>query len=153
MSTTAPPPGAHLDGDVLHACLPAGPSVEAVELCLPEPGGERRIELGRSGDGWWRGTVDGVAPGSPYGLRVHGPWDPGRGVRTNPAKLLVDPWTRRVEGRITSLAAARAFAGSDPFSARPDVHDSAGSVPHGIVTVPAGPRRRARARTCRGRTR
>jgi isoamylase len=139
MSTTAPRPGAHLDGDVLRACLPAGPTVEAMELCLLEPGGERRIELGRSGDGWWRGTVDGVAPGSPYGLRVHGPWEPGRGVRTNPAKLLVDPWTRRVEGRITSLAAARAFTDSDPFSARPDDRDSAGSVPHGIVTSPLDP--------------
>ncbi|WP_433036362.1 glycogen debranching protein GlgX [Actinomycetospora sp. CA-053990] len=139
MSTTAPQPGAHLDGEVLHACVPAGPSVEAVELCLPGPGGERRIELGRSGDGWWRGTADGVAAGDPYGLRVHGPWEPGRGVRTNPAKLLVDPWTRRVEGSVTSLAAARAFEGTDPFSARPDDHDSAGSVPHGIVTAPLEP--------------
>ena len=124
---------------VLHACIPAGPSVEAVELCLPGPGGERRIELGRAGDGWWRGTADGVAAGDPYGLRVHGPWEPGRGVRTNPAKLLVDPWTRRVEGSVTSLAAARAFEGTDPFSARPDDHDSAGSVPHGVVTAPLEP--------------
>ncbi|GAA4762591.1 glycogen debranching protein GlgX [Actinomycetospora chibensis] len=139
MSTTPIDAGAHLDGDVLRACVPAGPSVEAVELCLPGPGGERRIELGRSGDGWWRGTADGVTAGDPYGLRVHGPWEPGRGVRTNPAKLLVDPWTRRVEGSITSLAAARAFEGTDPFSARPDDHDSAGSVPSGVVTAPLGP--------------
>ncbi|WUI64701.1 glycogen debranching protein GlgX [Actinomycetospora sp. NBC_00405] len=129
---------------MLRACVPAGPSVEAVELCLPGPGGERRIELGRSGDGWWRGTADGVAAGDPYGLRVHGPWEPGRGVRTNPAKLLVDPWTRRVEGSVTSLAAARAFEGTDPFSARPDDHDSAGSVPHGIVTAPLEPMTGAR---------
>ena len=68
MSTTPIDAGAHLDGGVLRACVPAGPSVEAVELCLPGPGGERRIELGRSGDGWWRGSADRVAPGDPYGL-------------------------------------------------------------------------------------
>ena len=88
----------------------------------------------------WHGTADGVAAGEPYGLRVHGPCEPGRGVRRNPAKLLVDPWTRRVEGSVTSLAAALAFDGTDPFSARPDDHDSAGSVPPSVVTAPAGAR-------------
>src|SRR5690349_18606062 len=109
--------GAHLDGEVLRACVPATPTAEAVELCLPGSGGERRVELARGADGWWRGEVGGITPGTAYGLRVHGPWDPERGVRTNPAKLLVDPWTRRVAGTVTSLTAARAYAGTDPFSA------------------------------------
>jgi isoamylase len=128
--------GTHLDGDVLRACVPATPSAEAVELCLPAEGGERRVELARGRDGWWRGEVGGIAPGTAYGLRVHGPWDPTRGVRTNPAKLLVDPWARRVTGSVTSLADARAFAGSDPFSGRRSDVDSAGAVPHGLATAP-----------------
>ncbi|MHC1560127.1 glycogen debranching protein GlgX [Actinomycetospora sp. C-140] len=130
--------GTHLDGEVLRACVPAAPSAEAVELCLLGGDGERRVELARAGDGWWRGEVRAVEAGTPYGLRVHGPWDPARGVRTNPAKLLVDPWVRRVTGRVTSLAAARPFAGDDPFSAHPGDLDSAGSVPHGVVTAPVG---------------
>ncbi|MEJ2885619.1 glycogen debranching protein GlgX [Actinomycetospora aeridis] len=147
MPTTAPPPGAplgaHLDGDVLRVTVPAAPSAEAVELCLREPDGERRIELRRTDDRW-SGEAHGVAAGTPYGLRVHGPWDPARGVRTNPAKLLVDPWARRVEGRVTSLEAARPFAGTDPFSARRSDRDSAGAVPHGIVTAPLDPAPTAR---------
>ncbi|MDD7940470.1 glycogen debranching protein GlgX [Actinomycetospora lutea] len=138
MPISAPRPGAHLDGDVLRVTVPAASSAEAVELCLLEASGERRIELRRSGD-WWSGQADGVHAGDAYGLRVHGPWDPGRGVRTNPAKLLVDPWTRRVEGSVTSLATARAFAGSDPFSGARDDRDSAGVVPHGIVTADLDP--------------
>lgn len=138
MPTTALRPGAHLDGDVLHVTVPAAPSAETVELCLPGEDGERRIELHRSGD-WWSGRAEGVHAGDAYGLRVHGPWDPGRGIRTNPAKLLVDPWTRRVEGTVTSLEAARPFAGDDPFCADRDDRDSAGSVPHGVVTADLDP--------------
>ncbi|MDD7967641.1 glycogen debranching protein GlgX [Actinomycetospora lemnae] len=136
MPTTAPRPGAHLDGDQLRVHVPAAPTAEAVELCLLADGTERRVELRRAGDGWWRGEADGVTIGTPYGLRVHGPWDPARGVRTNPAKLLVDPWARRVEGKVTSLEVARPFAGSDPFGARRDDRDSAGVVPHAVVAAP-----------------
>ena len=124
-------------------CTPAsppGPASRRWSSASPARAASGASSWAVRGDGWWRGTADGVAAGDPYGLRVHGPWEPGRGVRTNPAKLLVDPWTRRVEGSVTSLAAARAFDGTDPFSARPDDHDSAGSVPHGIVTAPAGAR-------------
>ncbi|WP_433787030.1 glycogen debranching protein GlgX [Actinomycetospora sp. CA-101289] len=148
MPPTPPAPpdarGAHLDGDVLRVAVPAAPSAEAVDLCLLGTGDERRVALRRGADGWWHGETTGIAPGTPYGLRVHGPWAPGRGVRTNPAKLLLDPWARRVEGSVTSLADARPFAGDDPFSARPSDRDSAGVVPHGLVTAPLGPAAGAR---------
>ena len=54
-------------------------------------------------------------------------------MRTDPAKLLVDPWTRGIGGRFTRLAAALAHTGEDPFAPRSGV-DSAGSVPFGVVT-------------------
>jgi glycogen operon protein len=108
--------GVILDEDgTLHARVPATPTAEAVELCLLDEGGESRTGLVPDADGWWCGSVGGVAPGRRYGLRVHGPWDPAGGVRTNPAKLLLDPWARRVAGAVTDLDAARAWTG-DAFT-------------------------------------
>ncbi|MCD2196988.1 glycogen debranching protein GlgX [Actinomycetospora endophytica] len=133
---TDAPAGVLLDDEgVLSAAVPATATAEAVELCVLGESGERRVELGRHDDGSWRGSVTGVAPGQGYGLRVHGPWSPTTGVRTDPAKLLVDPWARQVGGRFTSLAAAVSHVGDDPFGARSDV-DSAGSVPFGVVAAP-----------------
>jgi glycogen operon protein len=142
---TDTPAGVTLDDEgVLAVAVPATATADAVELCLLGDGGERRVELARDGrsaqhaDTWWRGSVAGVAAGQGYGLRVHGPWSPTTGVRTDPAKLLVDPWARQVGGRFTSLAAALAHTGEDPFGARSDV-DSAGSVPFGVVPSPVAP--------------
>ncbi len=141
-------PGTTLREDgVLVVAVPAAASAEAVELCLPSPeGAEHRVELAPdAADGWWRGSVAGVTPDQAYGVRVHGPWSPRTGVRTDPAKLLVDPWARRVGGRFTDLAAALAHAGDDPFGPRSGV-DSAGSVPFGVATgpvLPAAPERPA----------
>ena len=46
------------------------------------------------------GYVPGVQPGQRYGFRVHGPWDPDQGLRCNPAKLLLDPYAKAVEGEV-----------------------------------------------------
>ena len=147
---TDTPAGAILDdAGVLAVAVPATSTAEAVELCLLGAGSggseggsgdaaERRVELARDADGWWRGSVAGIAAGQGYGLRVHGPWSPRTGVRTDPAKLLVDPWSRGIGGRFTRLAAALAHTGEDPFGPRSDV-DSAGSVPFGVVTAPVAP--------------
>ena len=142
MEATATSRGATLDADgTLHVAVPAAASAEAVQLCLlDDDGGETRVDLAPD-EGGWRGSAAGVTPGRHYGFRVHGPWDPARGVRTNPAKLLVDPWARRVTGTLTDLAAARAHDG-DPFSAAPSGVDSAPGVPHAVVAAPrpAAPR-------------
>ncbi|WP_419997945.1 glycogen debranching protein GlgX [Streptomyces boninensis] len=72
---------------------------EAVELCLfDERGGERRLELAELTHEIWHGFVPGVRPGVRYGYRVHGRWDPWTGHRFNPAKLLLDPYARAVDG-------------------------------------------------------
>ena len=46
----------------------------------------------------WHGYLPGVGPGQRYGYRVHGPWAPHEGKRFNPAKLLIDPYTKAIEG-------------------------------------------------------
>jgi glycogen operon protein len=76
---------------------------ERVELCLfdrsdgPETA---RIELPERTDQVFHGYVPNIGPGQLYGYRVHGPYDPGRGHRFNPHKLLIDPYARALVGRL-----------------------------------------------------
>jgi glycogen operon protein len=68
-----------------------------VELCLFDPGGAReleRLKLPEYTDEVWHGYVPEVNPGSVYGFRVHGPYEPKQGHRFNPHKLLLDPYAR-----------------------------------------------------------
>ncbi|MFI5619119.1 glycogen debranching protein GlgX [Streptomyces sp. NPDC051567] len=78
------------------------PGAEAVELCLFDgPGAgstETRCALTELTHEIWHGFVPGVRPGQRYGFRVHGRWDPWTGARFNPAKLLLDPYARAVDG-------------------------------------------------------
>ncbi len=74
---------------------------EAVELCLFDRGAETRLALPeRTGD-VWHGLVPGLGPGQAYGYRVHGPWRPEEGLRFNPAKLLMDPYARALDGDLS----------------------------------------------------
>lgn len=100
---------------------------ERVELCLFDAeGNEQRVDLpARSGD-IWHGFLPGAKAGQRYGYRVHGPWQPAQGHRFNPAKLLLDPCARRVEGE--AVDSPLFHAGFD----EPDPHDSA---PLGLRSV------------------
>jgi glycogen operon protein len=117
----------------------SAPSAEAVEVCLiSDDGSENRIELTERTFGVWHGLVAGVTPGQRYGYRVHGPYDPSRGLRSNPSKLLLDPYAKRISGVLTDLDAALGYVG-DPMLGPPSVVDSLGSVPLSVVTSPGGP--------------
>jgi isoamylase len=75
---------------------------EAVDLCLFDKAGtETRVRLPAYDDGVWHGFLPDTGPGQAYGFRAHGPWNPGRGLRCNPAKLLLDPYARAVHGEVT----------------------------------------------------
>ena len=74
---------------------------EAAEVCLVgEAGEETRFRLPDYDGGAWHGFSPGIGPGQAYGFRVHGPYDAARGLRCNPAKLLLDPYARVVRGEI-----------------------------------------------------
>src|SRR5690349_822117 len=74
---------------------------DAIQLCLfDEDGSETRVALPEYDAGIWHGFVRGVGPGQAYGYRASGLWDPGRGLRYNPAKLLLDPYARAVHGEV-----------------------------------------------------
>ena len=105
---------------------------EAVELCLfDEAGAETRVRLPEYEDGVWHGFVPGVGPGQAYGYRVHGPWDPGGGLRCNPAKLLLDPYARAMHGEVAFGPEVLDYDSGHP--AAPSSLDSAGHVPRSLV--------------------
>ena len=77
---------------------------EEVELCLiARDGSETRIPL-EEVDGYvWHAYLPNVVPGQRYGYRVHGPYDPDRGSRFNPNKLVLDPYARAIARQPMSL--------------------------------------------------
>ncbi|WP_329567744.1 glycogen debranching protein GlgX [Kitasatospora sp. NBC_01266] len=98
------------------------PGAEAVELCLfDEEGVETRHPLPEQTFQTWHGYLPGVTPGRRYGYRVHGRWDPWTGARWNPAKLLLDPYARAVDGVFTGHGAC---CGSVRDWPEPDVADT-----------------------------
>jgi isoamylase len=74
-----------------------------VELCLFEEGGRREVEritLPECTDEVWHGYLPDARPGTVYGYRVHGPYEPAAGHRFNPNKLLIDPYAKQMIGHI-----------------------------------------------------
>ncbi len=132
------PLGAHPEAGGVRFSV-ASSIADAVDLCLiSEDGTEHRIGLTERTFGIWHGLVPGVIPGQRYGYRVHGPYDPARGLRCNPAKLLVDPHARRITGRVTDLEATLGYR-TDPMTGRASHADSLGHVPLSVVASPGGP--------------
>lgn len=100
---------------------------ERVELCLfDEDGYETRIPLPERTAFCWHAYLDGVGPGQRYGYRVHGPWDPGQGLRCNPAKLLLDPYARAITGQIDWDPALFSY----PLGGDDQQRDDSDSAPH-----------------------
>ncbi len=74
---------------------------QRIELCVFDAEGVRelrRYALHGPHDGIYHGFLPGLGAGLVYGLRAHGPWQPERGHRYNPHKLLLDPWAREIVG-------------------------------------------------------
>ena len=75
----------------------------AIEICLFEhvdDAPSRTITLPERTSYVWHGWIEGVRPGSRYGIRAHGPYTAESGHRFNPAKLLVDPYARSIHGSV-----------------------------------------------------
>ena len=94
------PLGATYDGAGVNFAL-FSEVADKVELCLiDDDGKETRIDLAETDAYVHHAYIPGVQPGQRYGYRVHGPYDPANGHRCNPAKLLMDPYAKAVEGQI-----------------------------------------------------
>ena len=112
-------------------------NAEKVELCLFDNQGRReleRIELPERTEDIWHGYLNDVTPGQLYGYRVHGPYEPERGHRFNPNKLLLDPYARRLAGRLVWSDAHFAFrVGSSREDLSFDRRDNARGMPKAVV--------------------
>ncbi len=107
------------------------PAAEAVWVCLFDDDTEVRHQLIEHSLGVWHGALPGVSPGTRYGYRAHGPWEPDAGLRFNSAKLLLDPYAKAISG---DLVVDDAIFGHDV--ARPEEPsdlDSAPYVPRSVV--------------------
>ncbi|MCZ4611646.1 glycogen debranching protein GlgX [Streptomyces sp. Lzd4kr] len=105
---------------------------ERVELVLVDDKGRHSAVPLTEIDGFvWHGYLPDVGPGQRYGYRVHGPWDPSLGHRCNPAKLLLDPYSRAVDGQVDNHASLFERTPGAPSPA-----DSAGHTMLGVVTEP-----------------
>ncbi|HSX74288.1 MAG TPA: glycogen debranching enzyme GlgX, partial [Shinella sp.] len=94
--------GAEFTGEGTHFAVFSA-HAEQMDLCLfSEDGKEETDRLAlpkREGD-IWSGYIAGLKPGTVYGYRAHGPYDPKNGHRFNANKLLLDPYAKQVVGEI-----------------------------------------------------
>jgi len=134
------PLGATFDGSGTNFAL-FSEVADKVELCLfdngTEPGTspvETRIELTEADGYVWHCYLPQVQPGQRYGYRVHGPYDPARGLRCNPNKLLLDPYVKATWGTIDWNPALFGYDFDDPDQRNDD--DSAPHMMLGVVINP-----------------
>ncbi|SPJ25916.1 glycogen debranching protein GlgX [Palleronia abyssalis] len=128
--------GATFDGDGVNFAV-FSQNATRMELCLfPEGGGEVRIDLPERNGDVWHGYISGLTPGMHYGYRAHGPYAPAQGHRFNPAKLLMDPYAKRLTGHPQWNDALMGYTVGKEDSV-PDPRDSAPYMPRSVVEDPA----------------
>jgi glycogen operon protein len=111
-------------------------NAERVELCLfDDDDRETRHEVTERTAFNWHCYLPGVGPGQRYGYRVHGPYDPGRGLRFNAVKLLLDPYAKAIEGPIRyDIANVLPYVpGGDDADLSPDDEDDVDAMPKCVV--------------------
>ncbi len=119
-----------------------------VELCLFDSAGHSttKVFLPECSDGIWHGYLPKCESGQRYGYRVHGPYAPQEGLRCNPAKLLIDPYARAIDGDFIWTSAVFDYVqDGNLHTLEMSTEDSAAYIPKGVVcgpldALPQGPR-------------
>ncbi len=133
------PLGATWDGRGVNFALFSAHATK-VELCLFNHFSEKeveRIELPEFTDEIWHGYLPDARPGTIYGYRVHGPYDPIGGHRFNPNKLVLDPYAKAIEGNLTWNPAVFGYKMESGDDTTYDERDSARFMPKARVIDPA----------------
>ena len=130
------PLGATWDGSGVNFAL-FSENAEKVELCIFDPRGNRelrRIVLPEYTDQVWHCYLPEVSPGTLYGYRVYGPYDPENGHRFNHHKLLLDPYAKRLHGMLRWTDANFGYrVGSARADLSFDRRDNAAAMPKCVV--------------------
>jgi len=113
----------------------------SVQLCL-FPAADATMEhvcvpLGWRTDRIWHAYLPDARPGMFYGYRVFGPWDPSRGHRFNPSKILLDPYARIIGRPLTWHPSLFGYAPGSDGDGTPEATDSAPYAPLGAIVEPA----------------
>lgn len=126
---------------------------QRVELCLFDAEGNqvRCIDLPECDKSVWHGYLPGCKAGQRYGYRVHGPWDPDAGLRCNPAKLLIDPYARALDGEFAWDLAVFDYV-NDGGALQKNPADSAPFMPKCVVHDASSEPRAEKLRTPWGET-
>lgn len=135
------PLGATWDGEGVNFAI-YSEAAEKVELCLFDSSNPRSrqecISLGEVTAHVWHGYLPGIRPGQLYGYRVDGPYKPDEGLRSNPAKLLLDPYAKAICGRVDWQAPVFGYqVGNKESDLSRDDQDDAWGVPKCVVIDPA----------------
>jgi isoamylase len=131
---SAYPLGATFDGSGTNFAI-FSEAAERVELCLfDDEGIETQVEFLEVDAFVWHAYLPHVRPGQRYGYRVHGEYDPAKGVRCNPSKLLLDPYAKATTGTIDWDQSLFSYTFGDPDSRNDD--DSAAHMMLGVVINP-----------------
>jgi isoamylase len=132
------PLGATWDGEGVNFALFSA-HANRVEIGLFDEQGERetvRVDLPEYTDEIWHGYLPGVSPGTIYGYRVHGPYEPDQGHRFNPNKLLLDPYARGHFGELKWDPAVFGYQMESGDDTTFDERDSAPFMPKCVVVDP-----------------
>ncbi|WP_182941201.1 glycogen debranching protein GlgX [Gluconacetobacter johannae] len=109
-----------------------------IDLCIFDPSGRReiaRFELPERTDEVWHGYLPDARPGLLYGFRAYGPYEPLRGHRFNPHKLLIDPYARALHGQLSWSDSLFGYRINSPrVDLSIDRRDSAPAMPKCVVT-------------------
>ena len=131
--------GAEFTGEGTHFAVFSA-HAEQVELCLFSEDGRQeadRLPLPKREGDVWSGYIAGLRPGTVYGYRAHGPYEPAAGHRFNPNKLLLDPYAKQVLGEIEWNDALYGYRIGDPAEDLSfDERDSAPFMVKGVVQDP-----------------
>jgi pullulanase/glycogen debranching enzyme len=132
------PLGARWDGEGTNFAIFSANATK-VEVCLFDQSGEcetDRIELPEYTDEVFHGYLPGVGPGTFYGYRVHGPYEPENGHRFNPNKSLLDPYARAHDGRLKWDPAVFGYTMESGDDTTFDERDSAPFMPKCVIVDP-----------------
>ncbi len=112
----------------------------AVDLCLvDDAGAETRLPLTETDAFVWHGYLPAVVPGQRYGFRVHGPYDLANGDRCNPAKLLLDPYAKAIDGMPDGHASLFSYDFDEPLGGLAPTPNDTDSLGHTMLSVLCNP--------------